>query len=421
METTRSTQLKNGLKVVYARLPGNVTTVAVFVRAGSEYETRTQSGISHFLEHACFRGTKQYKTHEAISHAFESLGTSANAFTSEEYTCYYARVANHDIKKAADTLFDVCFNPALRGNEIKRERGVIAEEIDMNDDDRQTKAWDLFRALLYPSQPAGMNILGTKKSIRSFTRKDLLAYHRAQYAPNRTVIVVAGNVPFSAVKRSITSSLSRLPKGTDEEKPATRDTQTAFRELIAREGSNQVNFILGFRAFPASDPRRYQLEVLQAIMGGMESSRLWQKIYSKWGAAYNINMMNVLGSDHGHVAISGAVESAKLPRVLSAIRDECHDVLLHGVTARELEMAKKHLVAAKRISNETSDDWARSLGEQEILRGTHGTLTDDIRGYQKVTRGNISVLARHLFRNDRMNLALVGPVRTRTFRNIVRL
>jgi predicted Zn-dependent peptidase len=402
--------------LLHTHLPESATvTTAVFVRVGSEYENEQENGISHFLEHMCFRGTKKYPNHRAISQAFESLGTSSEAFTSNECTYYYVKAANQDFQSASKVLFDVICNPSLNAADVAKEKGVVIEEINMNEDDPQSVVWDRFNSTLYPQEAAGRRILGTPTSIKKISAADLRAYHARYYLPSQIVISIAGNVSQTMIQKEIVKAFAGKEGKEVIPKKRVDENQQGFVENILRKKSNQTNFVLGFRAFPVSDKRHSAVRVLESILGGTESSRLWQKIYGEMGAAYSIGATTILGSDHGCFAIAGGIENQRFSAVLKVIRNELRDIVQNGVSSEELVRTKEYSIARQSIANETSEDWALFSGEQEIMEGKIEPIEKIIQRYKKVTRAEIHAVAKALFTNKNMNLAVVGPVKKNSF------
>jgi predicted Zn-dependent peptidase len=293
--------------------------------------------------------------------------------------------------------------------------------MNMNEDDPPTKVWHHLYELMYGDQPAGRKILGTKENILKFTQNDFLKYHHAYYLPNRTVISIAGGVPFNEIKKHVVSSFGHLVPGNDIIKKKTQEEQKTLREKIILKDVSQTHFILGFRAFSFSDKRRYHLSLLRGILGSGSGSRLWQKVREELGAAYYIYATSDLSSDHGCFAIAAGVDHGKLKEVLSVIRKECLDIVKNGISQEELNRTKRRMVASQLISRETSDDWAFFYGGQEILRDNLETTNDVIREYEKVTCKQVQSVAKYLFQNKKMNLAIVGPFKNKKFGDIVKL
>lgn len=404
--------LENGLRVILVPMKDAATVTAlVMVEAGSKYETKDVNGISHFLEHMCFKGTTRRPRTMDITTELDSIGAEYNAFTDLEYTGYYAKSHPKHLPKILDVLSDIYLNPVLDAAEIEREKGVIVEEINMYEDSPSELVDDVFEGLLYGDQPAGRPVIGTKETVRSFTRDMIAAYRAKHYVAQATTIVVSGGFEARAALSLVKGSFSGMPVAKKHGKPKVKDGQKSPAATQRRKDAEQTNIALGVRAFPASDERNFALRVLNAVLGGGMSSRLWQKVRNDMGAAYFVYPNPVSYSDHGHFGVYAGVDSGRVEEVVAAVMDELRRLRTEPVSERELKKAKDYLFGRINLRLETSDELAVFYGLQEVARERilkPAELTAKIRA---VTAEQVRAVAKAIFRNDRLNFALVGRER----------
>lgn len=422
MENFRKFSLPNGVRVILVPQPASLaTTVAVLVEAGSKYETKALNGISHFLEHMCFKGTAKRPRPIDIASELDGLGADYNAFTSQEYTSYYAKVKNEDASRALDIVTDLYLHPAFNPGEIEKEKGVIVEEINMYEDLPQRRVGEYFMELLYGDQPAGWSILGPKEVVRMITRDDFLAYRRAHYLPQATVVIVAGGFDEAKIAADLTAHFGALAPGEKRGKPAVEERQTEPRELVRFKESDQTHLIMGFRAFDIRDERRYALELLADILGGGMGSRLFQRVREELGAAYYVRASTDLFSDHGFIEMSAGAAHGKVREVLAVALEEFMRFVKEPVADEDLERAKRHLTGQFTLSLETSDALGYFYGGQEILGLPLVTPQEYMAKVRAVVPEAIQSIARDLFTSDRLNLAMIGPYKDASFLDIVKV
>ena len=416
------TELRNGLRIILVpQSEGFATTALVLVEAGSEYETKNVNGLSHFLEHMCFKGTKRRPEPGMISNELDSLGATSNAFTGQEYTGYWAKAPADKAHKVLDVVSDLYLNPLFNPSEIEKERGVIIEEINMYEDTPMRRVHELFSSLLYGDQPAGWDIAGRKEVIRKLTRQDFVAYRSKHYIAPATTVVVAGHFDPKATASQIRGYFGDLPRRPRVKKSSTRELQRKPQTLVKFKESDQSHLVLGVRAFDLFDKRRFALQVLTDVLGGGMSSRLFQRVREQLGAAYYIRASDELLVDHGFLSISSGVDHTKIDKVVSAILDEKNRLSRESVPAKELLKSKEHLIGGFLMSLETSDELAGFYGMQELLTKKIMTPKEIIEKVRRVTAAEIQKLARTLFVDQKLNLTVIGPYReTRPFEKILR-
>jgi len=422
METIKKFTLPNGLRLLFIPQPSSLaTTVLVLVAAGSKYETKEINGLSHFLEHMCFKGTKKRPNQLAIASELDGMGAEYNAFTSREYIGYFAKAANEKFDQILDIVSDMYLNPIFDPKEIDKERGPIIEEINMYEDLPMRRVQELFLELVYGDQPAGWNIAGNKENIRKLTRDDFLKYRDEHYVANATVVVVAGGFGRNDIEKKVGAAFSTMGSGKKSPKVPVFEKQDFPQSLVTFKESDQTHLVLGFRAFPLHDKRRFALEVLADILGGGMSSRLFQKIRTEMSAAYYVNASVDLYTDHGLIMMSAGVDHAKTEEVIKAAIEEFSKLKKYEVGRDELNRAKEHLIGHLFLSLESSDELAGFYGGQEILGLPILTPKELAARIQKVTATEIKKIAEEIFIPDRLNLAVIGPFKDRDFLDILKL
>ena len=406
----KKTVFKNGLRVITVPQPDNMAaTVLVMVEAGSKYEQKEINGLSHFLEHMCFKGTSNRATAMDIAGELDGLGAEYNAFTSHEWTGYFAKVEKNHATKAIDLISDLYLNPIFDPKEIEKEKGVIIEELNMYEDMPQRKIGDIFMHLLYGDQPAGWDVGGEKDVIRKLTKDDFVKYRDLHYLPEATIVVIAGAFDESAALAQLESLFGKMPTGAKGGKLAVKEAQSKPEIFLKFKESDQTHLMIGFRAFSMFDKRRFVLEVLSDILGGGMSSRLFQKVREELGAAYYVRAGVDLYTDHGYIAAGAGVEHSKLKLVIKTIVEEFARLATEKVSDKELARAKSHLSGNLLLGLETSDSLATYYGSQEILKKEVVTPDEILKAIDAVTPDQIHELAKELFKEEALNLAMIGP------------
>ncbi|MBI4993726.1 insulinase family protein [Candidatus Wolfebacteria bacterium] len=422
MQNFNKITLKNGLRIILAPKDDSLaTTVLILVEAGSKYETKEINGISHFLEHMCFKGTKKRPKSIDISSELDAIGASYNAFTGQEYTGYYAKARIEHFDKILDVVSDIYLNPVFNQKEINKERGVIIEEINMYEDLPKRRVQELFTALLYGDQPAGWDIAGEKEVIKKINRADFIKYKNSHYLPQATLVVVSGKFDKNAIEK-IKKIFSSIKIGKKNSKIKTKEFQAKPEILIKHKESDQTHLVLGVRTFDIFDERKYALQVLSDILGGGMSSRLFQKVREELGAAYYVYSSADLYTDHGYLAVPAGVDNKRVEIVIKAILGEFKKLAQKPVSKKELERSKEHLLGHLFLSLETSDEIASFYGGQEILTGKIVSPNELVKKIQAVKAEEIQQIAREIFKNGKLNLALIGPFKEKSqFEKILNL
>jgi len=402
--------LKNGLRVVTIPMKDNPTaTVLVLVEAGSKYEEKKVNGISHFLEHMCFKGTTKRPKAIDISKELDALGSQYNAFTAQEYTGYYAKSDARHFSKIFDVVSDIYLNSTFPEVEMQKEKGVIIEEINMYEDMPPRHVQDLLMKLLYGDQPAGWNIAGEKKNILEMNREDFVNYKKTHYLPEATVLVVAGQVTEKQVMSEVNKIFSKVSREKKVGKKKVKEIQKQPQVLLNFKKTDQTHFVLGVRSLNLFDKKNAVISVLGGVLGGGMSSRLFQKLREEMGVGYYVRAYNDAYTDHGFFQISAGVDNKRIEEVIKEVLAECNKLKKEKVGKEELEKVKECLIGNMKLTLESSDDIANFYGGQELLKRELKNAEDKAREVRKVTAKQIQDLARDIFKNEKLNLALIGP------------
>jgi predicted Zn-dependent peptidase len=384
-------------------------TVLVLVEAGSEYETKRENGISHFLEHMCFKGTERRPSAEIVASELDAMGAEYNAFTGHEYTGYYAKVSAKHLPAALDIVADIYAHPRLLNEDIEREKGVIIGEIDMRNDMLPSRAAEQFLELLYGDQPAGWPIAGAREHIPSFTREDFLAYRAKHYLASSTLVVVAGGFDAAKIRRDITRYFSAIPKARKTPKLPVDDREKEIRVLHKEKASDQTHLVVGARGIPSRHKDIPAITVLSTILGSGLSSRLFMRLRGEMGIGYYVHASHDAFTDHGVFSVSAGSDTTRVPEAVAAIRDEFDRIRMEDVPEAELKKAKEMLRGKLALGLESSDEVAEFYGFQEILRCELRTPEETMKRIFKVTAKDIRRVARALLDPKRLYLASIGP------------
>ncbi|MDD5639460.1 MAG: pitrilysin family protein [Candidatus Pacebacteria bacterium] len=419
----KKTTLKNGLRIITVKQKETqAAAVFVLVKTGSKYESKNISGISHFLEHMFFKGTKKMKNLQEVAEKLDRIGGNYNAFTSEECTGYYAKVDSSHFDIALEWVADIFLNSKVPASEMEKERGVIIEELNMYKENPIMHINQIWKEVLYGNQPAGWDIGGTKESVLNITRPQILNYIKDAYKPNNTVICVAGNFNEEETIKKIDKYFSIMKKGKAINKLPVIENQTEPQIKICFKKIKQTNMILGFKTYNMFDDRRYVLNVISAFLGGMMSSRLYGQIVDKMGAAYYIYTSNDNDSDTGYLAVSSGIENGKLFLVIEAILKEFKNLKKQKVSKEELQKAKDYIKGKMVLGLESSDSKASYYGMQELMTDKIYSPEQIFKKIESITAEDIMEVANDIFKNEKLNLAILGPYKEKNdFRKILKI
>ena len=400
--------LSNGLRIVTEELPYfHSAAVGVWLNVGSRDESEAENGFTHFLEHMAFKGTPQ-RTALDIAREIDQLGGTCNAFTSKEQTCFHGRVMAEHLPRLMDLLGDLVLHAHLDMEDLERERQVILEEIYAQDDTPEELVQVHFARNFWGNSAFGWPILGQAGHIAQVKRGNLLTYRGRVYRPDQTVVAAAGRVRHQDLADLVAAGFAGFTNGVPTLPRQAVTTHPGVYPL-ARD-LEQVNLCLGTPAMAAGDPRRYAATMLQLILGGTMSSRLFQVVREQLGLAYAINSHIQFFSDAGLLGISAGVSPGNLEAVMAAIRQELLKLQGEPITEAELNDAKEHLKASIMLTSEDCDHLMLRLAKNELNFGHYIPLEDILNGLLQVTAADVLALARELLRPEAWGVALLGPV-----------
>jgi predicted Zn-dependent peptidase len=406
------TKLPNGLRIATAKMPHMLSvSVGLWIGVGSRYEPAPLNGVCHFIEHLLFKGTKKRSAKE-ISQAVEGIGGYLNAFTSEETTCFHARAGHDRFEQLLDALLDMLLGSRFDPVEIGKEREVIKEEIAMYLDEPQHYVQELLNATLWPNQPLGRPITGTNRTLDAMTRADLLGYLRRNYVAGNVVLAAAGRLTHRQVVRAAARYAARLPATAPPHFSAARSDQQQPRIRLFTKKTEQTQIALGIRTCSRHDNRRFALRLLNTLLGENMSSRLFQVIREDRGLAYSIYSTPSFFSDAGDFVISAGLDTDNLPIVLRLVLRELQRITETAPSAAELRRARDFVIGQIDLSLESTDNQMNWVGEQLIGYGRIISPAQLKRRLRAVTAPEIRAVARDFFRPERLNLALIGPLRS---------
>jgi predicted Zn-dependent peptidase len=407
-EAIERTVLPGGLRVLTERMPAvRSTTFGLWAGVGSREETPAQAGASHYLEHLLFKGTARRSASD-IAAQMDAVGGEHNAFTSKEYTCFYARTLDRDLPLAVDVLVDMVRASKLDGADVDAERTVILEEIGMHADDADDLAFELFAATLFPDHPLGRPELGTPRSIRAMTRDQLAAYWRRWYTPPNLVVSAAGNVRHAQVVELVQDAFAA--GGSEGVAERRRDAPVLGGGVAVRQrDTEQAHVVHGTGAISRSDPRRFALSVFNVVFGGGMSSRLFQEIREKRGLAYSVSSFVLHYEETGVLSMHAGTRPDQAREVLKIVKDETARVLADGLTEEEVERGKGHLKGSFVLGLEDSASRMIRLGKSEVT-GTEQLGVDEVLArFDAVTVDDAQEIAREVLGGGPTAIGVVGP------------
>ena len=410
MKSYNINTLANKLAYVSAPLSGTETvTVLLVVKTGSKYENRRESGLSHFLEHMFFKGTTKRPTALALASELDSIGGEYNAFTSKEYTGYWIKVKSDKTATALEIVSDMLLNSIFPAEEIEREKGVIIEELNMYEDNPLLKIEDVFETCLYGDTPAGWDTIGTIKNIKAFKRQDLINYLQRQYGASSATLIVAGNLPKNT-NGLVKKYFSAFNKNAWQNKVKVKENQKLPAILSNYKKTDQVTLSLGVRTEPIGRKDEFVIKLLGIILGGSMSSRLFSEVRERRGLAYSVRTESEFYSDSGYLTTTAGIKLGHEEEVISLIVGAYKKIATEPVSFEELTRAKDMIKGRLAISLEASDDLANWYGHQAILRQKYLTPADYVEIIDKITPADLKRVAKKIFVEHNLNLALIGPI-----------
>ena len=407
-EDYRRSVLPNGIRVITERMP-HVRSVAVgvWVETGSRREPESRGGMSHLIEHLVFKGTAT-RSAEEIARTMDSVGGQMDAFTTKEHTCFYVQVLDEHLPLAVDLLTDILLHPKFDGDELEREKSVVLQEIKMVEDTPDDIVHDIFAAQVWEAHPLGRPILGTRELVTGFGR-DLIAEHfTEEYVPPKVIIAVAGNVTHDRVVELFSAGFegfSRAPlERPDAPPPFTPGVNIEHKQL------EQVHVVMGFPGLRQSDPRRYAAFLLNDVIAGSMSSRLFQEVRERQGLVYAIHSGVQAYLDTGVLYLYAATDPGNFAKVLKSVLKELRDLKKDGITIDELKRAKDHLKGSLMLSLESTSSRMNRLAKHEMHLNSFLTMDDMIGAIEGVQHEQVQALVSEVLDEDRLALTTLGPL-----------
>ena len=411
---TRLTRLPNGLTIVTAEMPHMASvSLGLWVGVGGRHEPAELSGASHFIEHLLFKGTRK-RSAKQISQDVEGIGGDLNAFTGEENTCYYSKARHDKFTDLLDVVMDMFHNSKFARVEIDKERGVIKEELAMYLDQPQQHVQEILNATLWPDHPLGRSLTGTEQTLDGLTRERLLAYQRSHYVADAAIVAAAGRLKHEQVVRAVTRFARHFHRGERPQFLPVSGEQITPRVNLFTKQTEQTQLALGIRTCSRHDERRYALRLLNTMLGENMSSRLFQVIREDRGLAYSISSGLSFFDDVGVLNISAGLDTENLPVVLKLVARELRRFIKTAPTAAELRRARDYVIGQIELSLESTTNQMMWLGEQLLAYGKITPPVEVEKRLRAVTPGQIRAAARDFFRPERLNLALVSPLKRDT-------
>lgn len=396
---------KNGVRIVLENIP-TVRSVAigVWIGTGSRHENPQTNGISHFLEHMFFKGTST-RTAKEIAESFDSIGGQVNAFTSKEYTCYYAKVLDTHAQFALDVLADMFFNSTFDEEELKKEKNVVLEEIKMYEDTPDDIVHDLLSRAIYGDHPLGYPILGTEETLNTFSSSTLKEYIHNRYTPEKVVISIAGNVTEKFIQEveKYFGAYEGGNSGAEETIPIFHANR-----LTRKKETEQAHLCMGFEGLKVGHEDVYSLIILNNILGGSMSSRLFQEVREQRGLAYSVFSYHSAYQDNGVVTVYGGTGAKQLDVLFETIQETLNTLKRDGITDKELKNSKEQLKGSLMLSLESTNSRMSRNGKNELLLKRHRSLDEIIEQIDQVSKLSVDNMARTVF-TDNYSVSLISP------------
>ncbi|MDX1691322.1 MAG: pitrilysin family protein [Acidimicrobiia bacterium] len=400
------TTLPNGLRVITELMPSvRSVSVGCWVDTGSRDETDTEAGCSHFLEHLLFKGSERLSAKD-IAEAFDAVGARSNAFTSKEYTCYWAQMRDENLPMGLELLGEMLQRPAFRTAEIASESHVVLEEINMNEDDPSDVAHDRFARALWGDHRLAKPVLGTRESISAMTRDVIDGYWRRRYHPTTTVIAVAGHIDHDDAVEMVSDHFGDWEGETDGHELTTPEVKPSVG--VVRRDTEQAHLVIGGEALTRSDDRRFAFGLLNHVLGSGMSSRLFRSIREERGLAYAVYSFRIPYADSGAYGVYVGTTPHQTSQVLDLVRTEIASVVADGLDEEELERAKGNLKGSLALSMEDTNSRMVRLGRHELTGVEHLSLDETVARIESVSLGDVRDVATEVFSGPTV-IGAVGP------------
>ena len=405
----KKTLLPNGIRVVTEEIPYvRSVSVGVWVNVGSRDENERNNGISHFIEHMVFKGTKRYSIQQ-IARSLESVGGYLNAFTSKEHTCFYARTLDEHLPKAVDVLSDLVQHPLIEKKELEKEKSVVLEELKNIEDDPDDLIHDYLDEHVYYKHPLGFPVIGRAENIRSFNKEDLLVYCHRHYASNRLVVAAAGNLKHEALVELVRGCFRSNHVNGASPRRSLVTKSTKGSTLVFERPISQAHVCLGTIGYSVKSRNRFPMLVLNTLLGEGMSSRLFQNIREKYGFAYSVYSFANLLSDTGSFGVYIGTDKQNIDNSIELIHKELDRLRSKPVGAAELKRTKAQLKGTMMLSLESMSSRMMRLGSGEMYLGEFVPLNAILRKVEAVDAGDVMDLANQLFRLENFSTIIFKP------------
>ena len=399
--------LENGLTIIGEEIPYvKSISLGVWINAGSRIEDEEISGVSHFIEHMLFKGTRN-RTSKQIASEIDNLGGQINAFTSKECTCYYVKLLDSHIDIGIDVLSDMILNSKFNEDDLDKERSVIIEELKMYEDSPEDLAYDLLTENIYKNDPLGMNIIGTEESLKRLNREKLLDYFNKYYVPNNSVIAISGNFNFDEIINKIEEKFKVWKKRDVNVDIKKAEFKSCF--LAKNKDIEQVNLAMSLEAVPIeNDKEVYALAVINTVFGGSISSRLFQKIREEKGLVYSIYSSQSLYRKCGELGIFASMSNEHLKEVYESIIEEIKIMKKYYLTDQEIKESKEQLKGSYILGLESTSSRMMSIGKALLLNNKVESTDDILKSIDNVDRETVKIVIDKIFNLDKLGVCIVG-------------
>lgn len=403
----QKTELPNGVRIITEEIDFlRSVSIGIWVGAGSRDEREGYEGISHFIEHMFFKGTKN-RTARELAESLEAVGGQLNAFTTKEYTCFYAKVLDEDLDLAVDVLSDMFFHSLFDENEIEKEKKVVIEEIKMYEDSPDEIIHDVFSEQVWNDHPLGKPILGTEESIRSLTREKIVHFLGQHYAPDNVVIAVAGKIKHEEVLKKLASIYGEFKRGGRRVLEGTPTGHTVHK-LVTKD-TEQMHLVMGVPGLGQDDQDMYPMHIVNNILGGGLSSRLFQEIREQRGLAYSVFSYHSTYVDAGLFSIYAGTTPSNSEEVVECILAELLDLKTNGITKGELERTKAQIKGGLYLGLESASSRMSRLGKTELTYNRVVSPEEVVQKLERVTLEDVKRVMNRLWEKDKISLVMMGP------------
>lgn len=410
-------RLENGLTLLTEKIP-NVRSVSFgfWVNVGARDESEDISGMSHYLEHLLFKGTKKY-TARQISEIFDTLGAELNAFSAKEYTCFYSRLLDEHLPAGLEVIASLLQEPLMGQAEIASEKEVVLEEISLYEDTPDEKIHDLVTSALWSDHPLGRNILGSLETVKNFSLKEIKTFFSRNYFPKNILLAVAGSFDQSQLVELVEKHF----QAKDKNQPVRQETKPKVKPkvMVHKKKTEQAHICLGAEAIRARDKNRFALAALDLILGGGMSSRLYQEVREKRGLVYSIYSYHSLYTETGLIAVYAGTRPANAEKVIKLIKSEIVSIINKGITDEELHRAKEHLKGQLILGLESTANRMMRLGKSELTHGEILTMNELIERIEMIKQKEVKDLACRIFQPEKMVLTIIGGFKEDRFHHIL--